>query len=103
MIHAHICDSYTADYTSIKDWKISLVKTEKVKIPILSMHCLLEKTSSLNFQFYVSDHTLFREIRIAKLNLINAHVAYQFLKKKKKLKRPFHGSLSFVIILVKLK
>ena len=78
--HIFFC---TADYTSIKDWKISLIKTEKVKIPILSMHCLLEKTSSLNFQFYVSDHTLFREIRIAKLNLINAHVAYQFLKKKK--------------------
>lgn len=47
------------------------------------MHCLLEKTSSLTFQFYVSDHTLFREIRIANLNLINAHVAYQFLEKKK--------------------
>ena len=78
--HIFFC---TADYTSIKDWKISLIKTEKVKIPILSMHCLLEKTLSLNFQFYVSDHTLFREIRIAKLNLINAHVAYQFLKKKK--------------------
>lgn len=46
------------------------------------MHCLLEKTSSLTFQFYVSDHTLFREIRIANLSLINAHVAYQFLKKK---------------------
>ena len=62
------------------------------------MHCLLEKTSSLTFQFYVSDHTLFREIRIANLN---AHVAYQFLKKKK-LEKPHHGSLSFVIILVKL-
>lgn len=65
------------------------------------MHCLLEKTSSLTFQFYVSDHTLFREIRIANLSLINAHVAYQFLKKKK-LEKPHHGSLSFVIILVKL-
>ena len=77
--HIFFC---TADYTSIKDWKMSLIKTEKVKIPILSVHCLREKTSSLNFQFHVSHHTLFREIRIAKLNLINAHVAYQFLEKK---------------------
>ena len=104
MIHAHICDSCIFLYCRLhfhKRLKFSLIKTEKVKIPILSMHCLLEKTSSLTFQFYVSDHTLFREIRIANLNLINAHVAYQFLKKKK-LKKAHHGSLSFVIILMKL-